>query len=109
MFSKIVKSVLVLSVLNAFQHVQAAEVHGSGAEGTVMGPVAFLWPEDRPWSANADNSGPCGSSAGITNRTEFPLGCKILPRYVNELETFPDFDYQPSDLSNSPSQAKPTT
>ncbi|KAH8674554.1 hypothetical protein BGZ60DRAFT_447941 [Tricladium varicosporioides] len=47
--------------------------HAQGAEGTVMGPVAFLWPEDRPWSADADNTAPCGSSAGITNRTQFPL------------------------------------
>lgn len=50
-----------------------AEVHGAGAEGTVMGPVAFLWPDDRPWSASSDNSGPCGSADGVTNRTEFPL------------------------------------
>lgn len=48
--------------------------HAQGAEGSVMGPVAFLWPEDRPWSADADNTAPCGSSAGITNRTQFPLG-----------------------------------
>ncbi|KAJ0107655.1 hypothetical protein J7T55_010260 [Diaporthe amygdali] len=50
-----------------------AEVHGASAEGTVMGPVAFLWPDDRPWSASNDNSGPCGSAEGVTNRTEFPL------------------------------------
>lgn len=53
----------------------ADEVHGAGAEGSVMGPVAFLWPADRPWSADNDNVGPCGSSASITNRTEFPIGC----------------------------------
>ncbi|KAI2471195.1 hypothetical protein F4781DRAFT_387652 [Annulohypoxylon bovei var. microspora] len=49
------------------------EVHGEGLEGTIMGPVAFLWPDDRPWSASADNSGPCGSSSGVSNRTIFPL------------------------------------
>ncbi|KAI1125416.1 hypothetical protein F5Y10DRAFT_247160 [Nemania abortiva] len=49
------------------------ETHGEGAEGTVQGPVAFLWPNDRPWSAAADNVGPCGSSSGVSNRTEFPL------------------------------------
>ncbi|KAI1454371.1 hypothetical protein F4805DRAFT_439811 [Annulohypoxylon moriforme] len=49
------------------------EAHGEGLEGTVMGPVAFLWPDDRPWSASADNSGPCGSSSGVSNRTIFPL------------------------------------
>lgn len=52
---------------------RAAEVHGAGAEGTVMGPVAFLWPDDRPWSASHDNTGPCGSADGVTNRTQFPL------------------------------------
>ncbi|KAI0551717.1 hypothetical protein F4679DRAFT_122675 [Xylaria curta] len=49
------------------------EGHGQDAEGTVQGPVAFLWPEDRPWTAAADNVGPCGSPNTVTNRTEFPL------------------------------------
>ncbi|KAI1768332.1 hypothetical protein GGR53DRAFT_439423 [Hypoxylon sp. FL1150] len=49
------------------------DAHGEGYEGTIMGPVAFLWPDDRPWSASADNSGPCGSSSGVSNRTAFPL------------------------------------
>lgn len=49
--------------------------HGDGAEGTIMGPVAFLWPSDRVWSAAYDNIGPCGSNSSVTNRTEFPLGC----------------------------------
>ncbi|KUJ17811.1 uncharacterized protein LY89DRAFT_684741 [Mollisia scopiformis] len=52
----------------------ALGAHGDGAEGTVMGPVAFLWPSDRVWSAAYDNVGPCGSSSSVTNRTEFPLG-----------------------------------
>lgn len=50
--------------------------HGDGAEGTVMGPAAFLWPDDGPWSAAYDNIGPCGSNSSVSNRTEFPLGCK---------------------------------
>ncbi|KAI1360582.1 hypothetical protein F5Y08DRAFT_46109 [Xylaria arbuscula] len=49
------------------------KAHGQGAEGTVQGPVAFLWPEDRPWSAGTDNIGPCGSPNGVVNRTDFPL------------------------------------
>ncbi|KAI1808389.1 hypothetical protein F4811DRAFT_295507 [Daldinia bambusicola] len=49
------------------------EAHGEGLEGSVMGPVAFLWPNDRPWSASSDNIGPCGSSSGVSNRTAFPL------------------------------------
>jgi hypothetical protein len=38
-----------------------------------MGPAAFLWPPDRTWGAEQDNTPPCGSSAGVTNRTELPL------------------------------------
>lgn len=53
-----------------------AAAHGDGAEGTVMGPVAFLWPSDRPWGAAQDNIGPCGSTSAPSNRTNFPLGCK---------------------------------
>lgn len=52
----------------------SAATHGEGDEGTIMGPVAFLWPEDRAWNAAYDNLGPCGSSStSPTNRTEFPL------------------------------------
>ncbi|KAF6834461.1 hypothetical protein CPLU01_04926 [Colletotrichum plurivorum] len=39
-----------------------------------MGPAAFLWPPDREWSADADNTAPCGSTKGPGVRTEFPLG-----------------------------------
>ncbi|KAJ5693201.1 hypothetical protein N7462_002624 [Penicillium macrosclerotiorum] len=45
----------------------------NAAEATDMGPAAFLWPPDRAWGAAQDNTAPCGSSAGVTNRTEFPL------------------------------------
>lgn len=51
-----------------------AQTHGEGAEGTEMGPVAFLWPSDRNWTASADNIAPCGSADGpSSNRTAFPL------------------------------------
>ncbi|KAI1485756.1 hypothetical protein F5X96DRAFT_658239 [Biscogniauxia mediterranea] len=64
----------LLAVLAGSQFaVSDEEVHGQGAEGTVMGPVAFLWPADRPWSASADNVAPCGSTSGPSNRTIFPL------------------------------------
>ena len=47
------------------------------AEGTTayppMGPAAFMWPTDRPWSADTDNIAPCGSSSGVGPRTEFPM------------------------------------
>ncbi|KAL2289438.1 hypothetical protein FJTKL_01728 [Diaporthe vaccinii] len=62
-----------LTTLTSLAMGARAEVHGASAEGTTMGPVAFLWPDDRPWSASHDNSGPCGSADGVTNRTQFPL------------------------------------
>ena len=51
----------------------ATAAHGDSYEGTVMGPVAFLWPDDRVWDSADDNIGPCGSSDGPANRTTFPL------------------------------------
>ncbi|RYP57932.1 hypothetical protein DL769_009202 [Monosporascus sp. CRB-8-3] len=62
-----------LAVLTGGNLASGQKVHGEGAEGTEMGPVAFLWPADRPWSADADNIAPCGSASGPTNRTDFPL------------------------------------
>ncbi|KAI0436108.1 hypothetical protein F4803DRAFT_543407 [Xylaria telfairii] len=64
---------LILAMGGRFTTAEEDEAHGEGAEGTVQGPVAFLWPDDRPWSAAADNSGPCGSASGVVNRTNFPL------------------------------------
>lgn len=54
-----------------------AEEHASDEQGTVMGPVAFLWPDDRAWNADQDNVGPCGSATSPGERTEFPLGALI--------------------------------
>jgi hypothetical protein len=50
----------------------AAEEHGT-EEKKQMGPAAFLWPADRAWDANFDNTAPCGSNAGVVNRTDFPM------------------------------------
>ncbi|KAK4503537.1 hypothetical protein PRZ48_004452 [Zasmidium cellare] len=47
--------------------------NGGSYSSSEMGPAAFMWPEDRPWSADADNTAPCGSSSGVGARTEFPL------------------------------------
>ncbi|KAF1846056.1 uncharacterized protein K460DRAFT_366896 [Cucurbitaria berberidis CBS 394.84] len=63
-------SLLSLAVLPLLA---AAQKHGSGAEGTVMGPVQFLWPSDRLWDAKTDNVAPCGSPDGPKNRTTYPL------------------------------------
>ncbi|OAA62652.1 cytokine inducing-glycoprotein [Niveomyces insectorum RCEF 264] len=38
-----------------------------------MGPAAFLFPDDRAYSAALDNTAPCGSVAQVGNRTDFPL------------------------------------
>jgi hypothetical protein len=67
---------LPLLVIAAVSSTAAADStpHAAGAEGSVMGPVQFLWPADRPWSADADNTAPCGSNSGVKNRTKFPLG-----------------------------------
>ncbi|KAK8022431.1 hypothetical protein PG993_013198 [Apiospora rasikravindrae] len=66
-------TVLTVLASTCFQRTMAQQFHGQGVEGTEMGPVAFLWPNDRPWSAAADNVSPCGSASGVTNRTIFPL------------------------------------
>lgn len=74
MLFEITSSVLTLTT---FIQIGAA-THGDGAEGTLMGPVAFLWPSDRPWDASQDNVGPCGSTSAPENRTNFPLGCEMV-------------------------------
>lgn len=47
-----------------------------------MGPAAFMWPEDRVWSAAADNTAPCGSVARVGNRTNFPLSMEAHIDYA---------------------------
>lgn len=65
------KSTLFVAGLCAAKYV-VAQSHGD--EGSrYMGPVAFMWPPDREWGAAQDNTAPCGSAQGVTNRTEFPL------------------------------------
>ncbi|KAK9320440.1 hypothetical protein V1517DRAFT_340736 [Lipomyces orientalis] len=61
-----------LFILASTAGLVAAQAHGeTGAQE--MGPVAFLWPPDREWSDDMDNTGPCGSATNAVNRTEFPL------------------------------------
>jgi len=69
-------STLYALALGALATSVAAQ-HGASEEGK-MGPVAFLWPEDRAWNADHDNTARCGSVAGVTVRTDFPLGA-LLP------------------------------
>jgi hypothetical protein len=54
-------------------------VHVKAQDSDDIGPAAFLWPPERPWAAAQDNIPPCGSSAGVTNRTNFPLSNRSLP------------------------------
>ncbi|KAH7348228.1 hypothetical protein BKA66DRAFT_516680 [Pyrenochaeta sp. MPI-SDFR-AT-0127] len=63
----------LLSLFAALPLLASAQTHGEGEEGTSMGPVAFMWPADRPWDAGNDNIAPCGSASGPSNRTIFPL------------------------------------
>ncbi|GJC97083.1 GPI anchored protein [Colletotrichum higginsianum] len=70
-----------------------------------MGPAAFMWPADRVWSGDMDNQEPCGSRAGVGNRTQFPLvggkvalvaqddyyNTKISISYKNDPTTNSDF------------------
>lgn len=45
-----------------------------------MGPASLMWPPDRPWDSNLDNTPPCGSVAGPSFRTRFPLGASRAAR-----------------------------
>ncbi|KAF2462020.1 hypothetical protein BDY21DRAFT_330284 [Lineolata rhizophorae] len=66
---------LLAFALAAIQWVKADDdtpAHGE-EESEEMGPVAFMWPEDREWSASDDNTAPCGSSEEPGERTQFPL------------------------------------
>jgi hypothetical protein len=65
--------VVLLATTATRSYASAQAPHGSGEEGTTQGPIQFLWPSDRKWTAQADNTGPCGSPDGPTNRTEFPI------------------------------------
>lgn len=50
----------------------AAQGHGEEFAQT-MGPVAFMWPDDRPWSEDTETIAPCGSASKVGERTNFPL------------------------------------
>lgn len=75
------KSLLFLAAMALLATLAAAcamMASGAGAAtnpttSTSIGPAAFMWPPDRVWSADADNTAPCGSIAGVQNRTTFPL------------------------------------
>ncbi|KAK2832030.1 hypothetical protein FQN49_006924 [Arthroderma sp. PD_2] len=65
-------AVLLLFYIPAFVLGEDPPKHGE-EESKEMGPIGFLWPPDREWGAAQDNTAPCGSAAGVSNRIEFPL------------------------------------
>jgi hypothetical protein len=59
--------------------------HGSSYSNS-MGPVTFLYPPTRAWTEDQDNIAPCGSNAGVHNRSDFPLDdgfVAIIAKYVS--------------------------
>ncbi|KAI0460773.1 hypothetical protein LJB42_001573 [Komagataella kurtzmanii] len=56
----------------AFAEALAALSHGAEYAQT-MGEIAMMFPPDREWSEDTENEPPCGTSAGVGNRTDFPL------------------------------------
>ncbi|EEP75980.1 conserved hypothetical protein [Uncinocarpus reesii 1704] len=63
---------ILLFVASSLPFAAGQSTHGDD-ESDKMGPVAFMWPPDREWGAAEDNTAPCGSAQGVTNRTDFPL------------------------------------
>ncbi|KAI6355196.1 hypothetical protein MCOR25_008321 [Pyricularia grisea] len=78
MQSKVATILLAAGTVAALGSRNDPTAHGVGAMGTEMGPVAFLWPADRPWSAEDDNTEPCGSTQGVGNWTPFPLSAGAI-------------------------------
>ncbi|RMD43767.1 hypothetical protein DV735_g1330, partial [Chaetothyriales sp. CBS 134920] len=68
------KPTTLLPLLLAARGVLAEETTTAGN----MGPVALMWPQDRAWGAADDNTAPCGSVEGVTDRTNFPLDYSVI-------------------------------
>ncbi|PYH47096.1 copper acquisition factor BIM1-like domain-containing protein [Aspergillus saccharolyticus JOP 1030-1] len=64
-----------------------------------MGAVAFLWPPDWAWGVAQDRTAPCGSSAGVTNRTDFPLMIQTESYSVNLAISYDDDATSNSDFT----------
>ncbi len=71
----VVKSLLLAALVN--------QAMAGAVTSNDMGPAAFMWPPDRVWSAALDNTAPCGSSASVGNRTQFPLSKLFKPRSIH--------------------------
>lgn len=63
---------LLTPFLSSLPLAMGVETHGE-EESKEMGPVGFMWPPDREWGAAQDNTPPCGSKEGVTERTDFPM------------------------------------
>ncbi|EFR04999.1 hypothetical protein MGYG_08002 [Nannizzia gypsea CBS 118893] len=49
-----------------------------------MDPVRFIWPHSREQNAAQYSASPCGSAAGVINRTYFPLSHGVLALVIEE-------------------------
>ncbi|KAL6244127.1 hypothetical protein RBB50_008997 [Rhinocladiella similis] len=54
----------------------------AGPSDTQVGPLEFYWPVQRPWFSTYQNSGPCGTNATVSTRTDFPLDMGKLSLYA---------------------------
>ena len=65
---------LAVGAIALFGALPSSVVAHSEEDYENMGPMGFMWPENREW-IDDDHAmrGPCGSSDAPGNRTEFPL------------------------------------
>lgn len=113
MQSKIASLLFAAGTVAALGERKRATGHGVGTLGTEMGPVAFLWPADRPWSAGADNTEPCGSTQGVGSRTPFPLAAGAVSLSVAadayDVEFSMSYAKDPKSNSDFTQQGVPST
>ncbi|KAM0716123.1 hypothetical protein Q7P37_008637 [Cladosporium fusiforme] len=78
-----------------------AQATGDDGNDVTMGPAAFMWPADRPWSADVDNIAPCGSHAAVGNRTNYPLSngrlALVLRDDISKLHVSVAYNNDPSE------------
>ncbi|RDW77922.1 hypothetical protein BP5796_05774 [Coleophoma crateriformis] len=97
-----------LVAILALSGTSSAYTASSTSEESVTAPVDFTWPEARPWYVAYQNEAPCGTSASVGDRTEFPLDSGVVSivsagnaygvafsiAYVNDVTSQSDFTTQ---------------
>ncbi|TGZ78028.1 hypothetical protein EX30DRAFT_398112 [Ascodesmis nigricans] len=99
--SLLLTALTTLTTAIALPNPQSA--HGDGAENE-QGPVSFLWPHDRAWKDEDDNTGPCGSrQLANENRTDFPLmnGAVALTILDDAADVFLRISYKENPIAQS--------